>query len=152
MKIVLSVCLAMMLFGSVLLLDPKEQKNTTEKKANETDEAEIKLDPKDRKMVACVSLFYIKKHVEGEDWAKIKNVTISKEQKNKLKAMVLEKCSKTITESAITKIIDTEDVESIYPENEQFIHIDRSSYEAPTFVWALTDTEKKAFDEGKRVL
>jgi hypothetical protein len=152
MKIVLTACLAMMLFASVLLLDPTEQKNTTEKKANETEEAELKLDPKDRKMVACVSLFYIKKHLEGEEFGKIKNATISKEQKNKLKAMSLEKCSKTITESAITKIIDTEDVESIYPENEQFIHIDSALYEAPSFAWAITDTEKKAFDEGKRVL
>lgn len=156
--------LTLLLLGSIFLINADapvpDIKNGLEEKEKEKKNKTEGIDPKDRKMVACLSLFLVKKNAEEGEWAKIKNVTMTKEQKRKFKAMILEKCSKTISENAISKVknciyqfqvVDTEDVESIFAENENYIHIEKSLFESPTFVWAITDTEKLVLDEAKKV-
>jgi hypothetical protein len=90
----------MLLLGSVLLINAQAPASEVKEKKNKTEE----IDPKDKKMVACLSLLLVKKNMEEGEWAKIKNVTMTKEQKNKFKGMMLEKCSNSIPENAITKV------------------------------------------------
>lgn len=108
MKSLQKIFVALVLFGAftiVFTLEPKEapkaKKNVTEEKTTEQS-----IDPKDRKMVACVTLFYEKKSSDEKEWEnlKVENSSISKQRKNKVKAIILEKCSKSITDAAASNV------------------------------------------------
>jgi Na+-translocating ferredoxin:NAD+ oxidoreductase RnfG subunit len=85
---------------------PKEEALNKSAKLNETEEEEYKMTPQQKKLAACITLFYYQQKKDKVEWLKLKkldkNATVKR--RPKLEALILSQCIKTIPDSSIDAV------------------------------------------------
>lgn len=79
-------------------------KEVSQANVNEDDE---KVSQQDKRLAACITLFYSQKKKDEAEWQKFKayDGNITKGRNQKIQALMIEKCNKTLPDSAVTSVI-----------------------------------------------
>ena len=75
-------------------------------KVNELEDEEYKMSPQQKKIAACITLFYYQKKKDKVEWLKLKeqdkNDTLGRRQK--LEAVILGQCNKALPDTAVDTV------------------------------------------------
>ncbi|MDR3582315.1 MAG: hypothetical protein P4L67_03515 [Candidatus Pacebacteria bacterium] len=110
-------------------------------------------DPRLRRLIGCTYLHILKFEKDSDEIKnfEVESATVSKERRHKIKALMLAKCMKEITDSGLKMVLEGDEESEIDPRLEPFVTINYAEMNKTGFDWTVRPEEAAMLKEAKDV-